>query len=287
MPNAIISTSIFAPPHDSTGFTQAIASACTVAGMGNSIANFTNNTEIHNVFEIVGDQNSAKGRVYFDIYTDGSYVYTWLYDTFNISNNSGTFGVKIKYYSQTYFNFNSGVNIHLTSINHPELRAIVIRQDTIHITFGIIRPAIKPAWWDENIYPYFFMHTIYGREIGEANSNFMSYLSLDGGMNPWGVSVSSYPSYYCCNLLQSNAIGNPPLPNLKRDIINGVILLSSYDNDVAQGIAGKFSDDLVLVAAKGLNFLDVLQVIPGSEEYTLITPGSAGGTNCGVAIRTL
>jgi hypothetical protein len=71
-----------------------------------------------------------------------------------------------------------------------------------------------------------------------------------------------------------------PLNQNKRENYNGLILMMP-NSGLSAGSCGRSSNDLCLVCANNMNFLDVAEVIPGSEEYALIS--NAGSP--GIAIR--
>ncbi len=70
-----------------------------------------------------------------------------------------------------------------------------------------------------------------------------------------------------------------PVTN-QRDILPGVVIFAA---GATQGVAGRFSADVVHVSATGLTRFDILQVTSGVEEYQLLQAGAAGA----IALRVV
>ncbi|UYD38984.1 hypothetical protein [Tolypothrix sp. PCC 7601] len=275
MTNAVITQTTYNAPQDTAGFISAIVTACQNAGMGSVFDSYNNGSgDPVRVFKI--DSPNAGGKsFYFNVWvlTTGTAirgVQTQIYETWNATTHTGTNASSAYSASSSSdsYSYTNNQPINLYAINHPEFRGVTIQQSgsTTH-TIGFLKPFNIPSWWAEISFPYGFMHV-----SGASLYNFY----------PLGTGANALATGSACNILYSSAMSFVNPYNNKRDIYNGLLLLPDSSNGNRAGIIGKTSNDLCLVCASGLSLFDVVQVTPGSEEYTLIT---AGGTP-GIAIRT-
>lgn len=146
--------------------------------------------------------------------------------------------------------FNITARITFTSINHPELRLVVIEQGvgTIATIIGIARPAVKPTWWDENSYPYAF--------IAQSNT-INNFLAFPAANNPY-ANTNPYPLLYISQLAQKTPVV------AQADAIAGIAAILP---PVAQGWSGIFSNEVALCSASGLKRTDMI------GEFLLLSGG--------------
>lgn len=184
--------------------------------------------------------------------------------------------------------------VRFTAINHGEIRGVYIQQaEKLPQFVGIIRPANKPAGWDENNFPYCF---------ASENSSFFRYRSFYGTQNPYNTSIEDpvYLNFPGCvqwvyefnnqtsvdvgmgrgpntNAIPSNPIN--PANNNKRDLLTAPYMLNTASGSGVESgrwLIGQFSDDIVISNSIGLDFRDKMVVSSGTEEYTVITSPEIG-----------
>lgn len=213
------------------------------------------------VYNQVFDARQGKGTAYLAIAVGTDLgVNQVLYDAWDLTAHTGTHGGTAS--DRAIFPSNQGLI--LTSINHPELRQVIITAPNGAIApIGYWRPAIKPSWWDENLFLYCFQ---------VINSNFNSFRSvaLSGtpytSQNPDGHKFSSV-----------DCLNNPNSVN-KRDVIPTTIMSPAslqYNAPVA-GVSGVSSTDIAQGTCGGLTRFDVLQISGGTSQYLVLNPISAG-----------
>jgi len=275
MTAATITQASYNPPQTIAGFASALAAALTTAGMGSPIDTWTaSNGDLHNTFQITGS-SAAKGTIFFDIWVTNNTSYqrqtiSAIYDTWNTSTHVGTnASAAYSYSSLTQISITNNQPIVLTSINHPELKIVVVTQSGFgSYHFGLIRPLNIPSWWNEAVYPYFFMvNTTSGSSILSA------FTTLAAALTPWNS--AGYLSY-----MKDSSFLNPNPVTGKRSELPGLIMTTPSTNT---GDAGKTSNDLVIVSAASCNMWDTFPVTPGVEEYTLLIPA----TSSAFAIRSI
>lgn len=121
-----------------------------------------------------------------------------------------------------------------TAINHPETRLVIVEQGTTTSTIlGIIRPGVKPDWWNESTHPFAWTPQT------SAMSNLLGFTGATT-QNPY-ASTSPYPLLYV-----SAFAGNSPAA--KADAIAGIAIILSPTNRSWSGI---FSNELALCSTIG------------------------------------
>lgn len=146
------------------------------------------------------------------------------------------------------------------AINHPEIRGVWIVQGTSPRCFiGYLRPLYKPTWWDESLYPYFFIDNTLSGLFGDASeASLNTYLSNisslkhSGFSNANAVAISKY-HLYGININDGGRATATDKPTLY------------YTGNNIE--AGQFSEDLILCGLTNLAISDILQVNPSVEEY--------------------
>lgn len=148
--------------------------------------------------------------------------------------------------------FNALAKVTFTAIAHSEMRLVVMEQGTTTAQImGIIRPSLKPTWWDENTYPFAFT---------PQNVNLNTFLPFPTANNPY-ASTANYPLLYISQLA-----ANAPISNLP-DAIAGAALILSPTN---KGVSGAFSSEVALCSGAGLKRGDMI------GEYLLLYPATSG-----------
>jgi hypothetical protein len=282
MTTASITQITYNTPQTISGIAGNLSTAFTNAGFGNPINSYnTANGDFHNVFQIVGDNTVTKGTIFFDSWVTNQtsssaqrQIFSQIFDTWN--STSGTNGSNIYVYPSSPASSLSIVNgqpIIFTSINHPELKVVSVQQLSYgQYFFGILRPKNIPDWWNQNVFPYFFMVTFHNN----ANNNsgqLVNFFPLASTLNPF--SNGGYLSY----MRNSGFLNANPVTG-KRSILPGLVMVNET---TLQGDAGKTSDDILIASGTLTSFLDTLPVITGTEEYTFL----ASNTSSALAIRTI
>lgn len=232
------------------------------------------------VYEVTGDAAKAKGKTYFSVYLTSNFVLgTQLFVTWDKEAHTGT-GNQPKFLgSSVGVGFGANVVMQFTALNHPEFKGVCVKQSGTFNIIGSTRPLTKPEWFDEERFPYAF---------ALRDSLFYRLNGFGGADQPFGA-ADTEPSFYGDRPIYITSpwaarLGYENTFTLKRDIIPGPYVFfptNSFGDDVGRGIAGKYSDDLALVAGAGLLHMDVVRISP-AEEYTVFAPGAP----C-MAIRTL
>lgn len=269
MPNANLIQTVYPSTQTQAGTASAIVTAMQNAGFGSPIDTFVASSENHNVFQLVFDNSKSKGTCFIDVWVTSNRIRWAMYDSWNTATKTGSNGSAMQEIAP---NFSSGNQIVFTACNHPEIKMInVFQQGSMNANIGVLRPASKRSWWDENQWLYAF--------ISSSTNNFNSWLPCN--LNPMGVTSSiSNP----CAFMTSAAFANANTNDLnKRDTVNGLVLCFPTAAGMLAGSVGRTSDDLALGCCGALNMFDIFQVTPGVEEYTML---SSGGTP-GFMVRTV
>jgi hypothetical protein len=151
--------------------------------------------------------------------------------------------------------------VYFRAVNHPEYKAVFLQANNFIVSISYFVPANKPSWWDEDNYPYCFMGNSY---------NPGSFYGFPTSGNPFNYGSTYVPANYNLQRYALN-LGNPGQGN-KRELVPGIILADPSVN----ATLGRTSDDFCSAAANGLGIWDVLQVIPGTQEYVVLTGGTSG-----------
>lgn len=152
--------------------------------------------------------------------------------------------------------FTTTANILIDSFSAGnEFKCVSLIQGSNFFPLCFLSPTNKPVWWDLAAYPYGFISTI---------NTFTTFSST--GLNPYANTLNN------SGLSNSRLSGANPVTN-KRDIELGVMLYNQSNN----GISGKTSDDLVSIAALGINRFDTVRVAGNPNKDFLVLNNIAGG----------
>lgn len=255
-------TSTLAPTVTQASLTTAIRSAFIAAGFGAApFDEYTDGSSVtHLIYEVVFDAVATRGRMYLDVQvTTALAVSHRLLQDWNAAANTFVTGSSFS----TAVTFSAASPIYFTGYNHAELKGVILEQGSSSIPLMYARPQ-KPSWWTEDAWVYAF--------IPQTNT-FAAYVGLTGTANPYNSASTYNPSSFAAMSVVN------PITN-QRDILPGVVIFAA---GATQGVAGRFSADVVHVSATGLTRFDVLQVTPGVEEYQLLQAGAAGA----IALRII
>lgn len=225
---------------------------------------FTSGGNRNVIYEIVLDNTKLAGKVYLQIKVTTALAVTQiLYTAWNTATDTGSAAST----ETTAVTFAS--NIAIDSVNlskDTEGRFVVLSQGTTIAFLGILRPTNKPTAWNEDSFPFAFIQK---NDWAAPWSIWFGALS-----SPYGTTAAL--NTYTTLLNDARMATQNPINN-RRDILAGIVLFSP-----TQGIAGRTSDELVIIAASGLARFDPVQVTPGTEEYLLLN-GGAGS----LGVRTI
>lgn len=281
MPVTATSTTVLAP-----GFTQAtVTSTITTIMSSLGLTTFDTATGATNflVYRFVVNAGAAKSTVFvaFGISNGANPILNcsisdnWNTTTKTATGQASSHSITLTSATQVQFRaFTSSELTFLTVILGSSLRA-----DTL----GYLRPASKPAWWDEATSLYAF---------GFACSS--NYTGSDGT-----PSFTSSPVINACfpNPFSTTAtrlfgwVGGPkytvPFSPMQTTVLPKAVFFSN-----AGDVAGVTSPDLAAVFMPfGFSAGDQVVVTVGSEEYVLFNPAASNTTNStslpGYALRVI
>lgn len=252
MPVATKTVSLLDPTITQQTLYDALKLAFSNAGFGIPFSEFTSGTDKVIIYQFVVDATKTYGKTFIRVRVTALLaIGHQIYSTWNTANNTGASpSPEIVYPSLTN---NSPIGFTSFSAS-PELYAVAIYQGGYYAVISFLLPSSRPYWWDLNAWNYGFMAT---------STTFTLFYST--ALNPYG-NVSYDTSLNSPRLSTSNLYTN------RRDLIQGLFVFTQTNT----GIAGKTSEDLVSVAATGMNRLDIIQVPGQTIEYTLINPASGG-----------
>jgi len=253
-----VTNSNLLPTITQANLTTAIKNAMAAAGFPVLFDEVSNPTRSKVIYEIPLNSNATFGKAYLEI--EINYVLNVrqrLHLDWDRVNNagwgSGPWGPQVE------FNFNTEIAFRGFE-KSDECRIVGVQQSSTTHFLGYLRPINKPIWWNENNYLYCFI---------PGSNNFITWNGA--ATSPYGNAT------YTSNLGRAQMATANPITS-KRDVVTGILLYSNSN----QGACGRTSDDLVMVSGSGLGFYDIIQVIPGQEEYTVLVPAAGG-----LALRTV
>lgn len=156
MPNAILSTQLYAGDGTQTGLINAIETAMLAVGY-EKIHSYVLSGNQFIIFRYIADATETYGTAFIEVSFGGGSTPLVIrgfagYDpALSLGNFPNTTTV-----SKTISSLSSNFTIY--RCEHPEIRGISIMEGISLRTFiGYFRPSPVPSWWDENVYPCFFM----------------------------------------------------------------------------------------------------------------------------------
>lgn len=241
----------------------------------------------HTQSSLIGDLNTMLtdvGWTHIDSYTSSSTQFR----VYNRVFNSSTYGtafleVGVTNSLQVTARFGSDWNTTTDVMTHPvsllnastysatnsisgvgidggdEFRAIFLRQGTTTSLICNLRPALnKPAFWDENLYCYWWFNSNFG--------NFSLTIPNASSLSPW----TSRNAAFVSRTIRGT------LPNGDVEIQTGVQIESTALGSA--GLCGVCSNDIgqAGVPSNAVTFSDRLVVTAGVEEWLILQTGAGG-----------
>ena len=246
--------SFIAPTITQQSLYDGIKQAMSNAGYSTVFDEFTSGTDRIVIYAIVLDSTKTYGTTYLRVRITSSFVVgQQLYSTWDATAHAGT-NPSTEYTSTAFLN---SVQINFTALNgSTEYKFVLIQQSALFYPLGYISPANKPNWWDLNAFNYCF-HLV--------DSVFFNFRSTS--ITPYAGNNSTYDSS-----LNQSRMGTANQQTNRRDILPGIL----FYNQANQGIGGRSSDDLVMVAGNGTTRFDILQAPGDNKQYLLLNPASGG-----------
>ncbi|MGL5925487.1 hypothetical protein [Chroococcidiopsis sp.] len=213
---------------------------------------FTSGADKVVVYVCALDTAKAYGVTYLRIrLTTGFVIGQQLYSTWSIATHTGTNpSTEI-----TYTALIANTQINFTALNGAaEFKLIMLTQGVNAIALGFVAPANKPAWWDLNAWNYCFIAT---------SNTFAAFRSTN--LNPYSNSDND-------SSLNVSRMATANVQTNRRDLLPGIIFYTQTN----QGISGRTSDDLVMIAGSGTTRYDTIQIPGDTKQYLLLNPTSGG-----------
>lgn len=240
-----------------TALANAIKNAFSLAGYGSSpFDEYSSGTDRYLIYQLIFDQAKTYGTVYLQIkITSNLGLSQRLYSNWDAvahtGQNSSTETASVAVNSVAQIDF-------MGLTKSPEMRLVMVYQGATAICLGYLRPEFKPSWWNENVYPYCMIPNTLGLF---ATWYIPSLTPFTGSLTTSGRIQASFT--------QAQMVSPNPI-SARRDVIPGVLFFP-WSNE---GVAGRSSTDLAIVASGNLLRQDVIQVTPGQEEYVLLGGGT-------------
>lgn len=241
------------PSHDQLSLVELIKDAFESAGCGNVYTEFTSGKNKLLVYSIPLTSSELYGSAYLQVkITDGLAVTQQLFAEWDSSKKIGISGGR----ESTSVTFSKTANLQVRTFRKEgEFRLIALSQTDKFALLGYLRPSDKHPAFDETTGQYIF----------QSNNTWkLPFVA-------WNSSGATFyqTSDYTSNMGNINLSKAHPVTN-KRDLVAGMLL---YANS-GYGIVGKTSEDIVSVAAAGLNKFDIIQDASANNEYVLLYPGN-------------
>lgn len=244
--------SLVAPTLTQLSLFNGIKQAFADAGYPTPFDDYTSGTDRIVVYAIILDSSKTYGTTYLRIrLTSGLIIGQQILATWNTATKTGTGGST----EVTYSAIATNVQVNFVALNATtELNLVMLTQGSTAIALGTISPANKPSWWNLDAWNYCFIPT---------GNTFATFRTTT--FNPYG-NINYDTS------LNVGRMGTANNQTNRRDMLPGVLLYTQSN----QGIAGRSSDDLIMVAASGSTRFDTLQIPGDTKEYLILDP-SVGG----------
>lgn len=233
---------------------DAVKQAMTNSGFAATFDEYISGTDRIVVYSIVLDSTKTYGTTYLRIrITTGLVIHQSLYSTWAIASHTG---INASTESSSAA-FSATAQLNFVALNGGlEYKIAFIYQSSLAYILGFVSPAIRPSWWDLNTWNYCF-HAI--------DNTFSVFRST--AVTPYSANNANYDSS-----LNLSRMGTANQQTNRRDILPGVLFYSQSN----QGIAGRTSDDWVMIAANGATRFDTLQLPGDTKQYLLLNPASGG-----------
>lgn len=244
--------SFVAPTWTQATLFDGIKAAFSNAGYATTFDDYTSGTDRIVVYAIALDATKTYGTTYLRIRLTNTFtIGQQLYSTWNTATKTGLNpSAEITYTAPI-----ATTQVSFTALNGAaEFKLVMLSQGTNAIALGFVSPANRPAWWDLNAWNYCF--------VAIANT-FTTFRSTN--LNPYNNTESD-------SSLNQTRMGIANSQTNRRDLLPGVIFYSQTN----QGISGRSSDDLVMLAGTGTTRYDTIQIPNDTKQYLLLNPASGG-----------
>lgn len=245
-------------PITQTNLTNGLVAALQNAGLGTPHS-YTSGGE-RRVFPITFS-SATLGTCHFEfLVTSGLTLSCRAGTSFNTTTNTMSANPATSANNMT---FNTSTSVNFIAMDcGGEGFLVLLFQGTNVGALSVIRPSIgQPAWWDEAVYPYFFMN----KNI--TGSLFLTTFETTGGtaQTPWSGTNSLLHEFQPANLRGVN-------PLSQREVSPGLTLQSQAVTNA--GIAGLLSANFGRAATSGAAVTDIIRI--GSQQWLIIRVESAG-----------
>lgn len=249
---AIRTDTLLAPGFTHQTLYNAAKTALNNSGYITLFDEFITGTDKIAVFSIVLDSTKTFGTTYLRVRITATFVIAeQIYATWNATTHVGTNGSSEIVYAALV----TTSQINFTSLNGgSEYGFSIFNQGVNTFILGAVAPTNKPSWWDLNAWNYCFLPT---------TATFSLFRTT--GLNPYANT-------------ENDTTLNTPRMNIantqtnRRDLLPGIV----FYNQSGQGISGRSSDDLVMVAAGGTTRYDVVQIPNDPKQYLILNPAAGG-----------
>ena len=257
-----VTRNTIAAPVTSTNALSGLRTAMQNAGFGTNTDNYVASGETRDIYEINFGTSTTYSIAYIETRLNNTSLNlsTACYWSWNSTTKVGSANPTV---SATNFTFSSALGVNFVAFDGgAEWKMVVIIQGLTIGAISLIRPSLaRPSWWTDSNFPYFFM----GKNI-TGSSQFIAWESTGG------TSLSPFANVsYVLRSINLQGVVNA---NQQRQVVRGVQLQSGSGTN--QGFVGQFSGDIAQAAANGLGVLDVINVLPGVEEFTVLQNASGG-----------
>lgn len=249
--------SLLAPTFTQQGLYDAVKAAFLNAGYAIPFDEFISGTDRIVVYAIVLDSTKTFGTTYLRIRVTNTFLIgQQLFGTWNPTTDTGTGATT----EVTYTALVNTVQVNFVNLNgNTEYKLVIIQQAANAIVLGFLSPANKPTWWDLNAWNYCFIFT--------TNAFFVVRSTT---FNPYANTEHD-------SILNNARMSTANVQTNRRDLLPGIVFFTQTN----QGISGRSSDDLVMIAASGTTRYDTIQIPGDTKQYLLLNPVSGG-----LAVRT-
>lgn len=231
------------------------------AGFGSRISTYTSGNETRDIYETDYGTGQTYSKSYLQTRVNSSalLVSAALYWSWNVSNNTGSADPAVTSSNMTV---NTSTSVNFVALNGGhEFRALIIVQGTSIGAIQLLRPSLRPAWWTDNDFPYFFI----GSNI-TGGSQFLNYSSTGGNsLNPF-LSVSA----------RLRPVQMQGINHLSQRQVLTHPYLETTSTPTNQGVLGQFGADLGQCSGNNASIFDLIEVLPGVNEWAILNPSNGG-----------
>lgn len=259
---AIIRTnSSIAAPITGTLLRDGLRAAIQNTGIGARIDDYTSGNETRDVYQ----QDYGTALTYSNAFIETRIntltmmISLALYHSFNTTTNTGSANPAV---TQNNMVINTATSVNFVSLDGgAEFRMVLVIQGSTIGVLALVRPTLaRPAWWTDSDYPYFFI-----------NRNITGISQLVQFDSTGGTALTPFSSI-TQEVRAAKVLGLNP--NSRRQLVTGVQLQTSTGTN--RGLIGQFSNDFALCSGTNALALDLIEVVPGVNEWLILNPAEGG-----------